>query len=107
VHREGIIKTGGEGHLIIYISVIDMGNLLQYKLIYSSCMYIVLKKVPVYRYPRICIHYMYSVYSNHDTGYIYNLLVSRYIDPNLRILIGTRVPNRTFSMPGADEFKNK
>jgi hypothetical protein len=48
--REGII-TGVEGHLIRYISVIYRGNLLQYKSIYSSCMYIVLEKVPEYRYP--------------------------------------------------------
>ena len=40
-----------EGHLIRYISVIYRGNLLQYKSIYSSCMYIVLEKVPEYRYP--------------------------------------------------------
>jgi hypothetical protein len=40
-----------EGHLNRYISVIYMGNLLQYKSIYSSCMYIVLEKVPEYRYP--------------------------------------------------------
>jgi hypothetical protein len=49
--REVIIKTRGEGHLIICISVIYKGNLLQYKLIYSSCMYIVLKREPEYRYP--------------------------------------------------------
>jgi hypothetical protein len=30
---------------------IDWGNLLQYKLIHSSHMYVVLKKVPEYRYP--------------------------------------------------------
>jgi hypothetical protein len=30
---------------------IDRGKLLQYKFIYSSRMYIVLKKVPEYRYP--------------------------------------------------------
>jgi hypothetical protein len=34
-----------------YISVIYGGDLLQYKSIYSSCMYIVLEKVPEYGYP--------------------------------------------------------
>ena len=47
----GRVITGVEGHLIRYISVIYRGNLLQYKSIYGSCMYIVLKKVPEYRYP--------------------------------------------------------
>ena len=51
IFREGIIKKGVEGHLIRHISVIYRGNLLQYKSIYGSCMYIVIKKVPEYRYP--------------------------------------------------------